>query len=122
MSSVSDMSVQNQHGEFTVGKSDLIIASILFVVLQLLDWMTTSAAIASGVGESNPLMVLVLTRHGMAGLFAVKVALVAVLIPLVWLLDARYNGGLRRFLWAGCGFYLFVLGNNFGQLSARGVL
>jgi hypothetical protein len=105
----------------TQSKMDLIIASLLFASLQLLDILLTSIGLAAGISEANPLMRTVQILHGEPAMYLLKILLEVGVVVIVWKLDARYNGKLRMGLWLGCVIMAGVIGNNLALLRVVGV-
>jgi hypothetical protein len=105
-----------------VSKTSLYWGTGVFLVLQVLDIVTTGIGLSIGASEMNPVFAAVQILHSTIAMFFLKGALVGIVLVTIWVLDARYKGKLRITLWAACGYMAFVIGFNSGQLYLLGQL
>ena len=97
--------------------SDSLITQI--ILLNLLDALLTLYATGLGVGELNPLMVLLLS-YGPATFLAIKVGLVTSLIIAI----NRFvgAGGTRVYLLLSATYWFVTVWHVFGVLSLSGAM
>ena len=112
-----DNVAENRERYYRVISSDSLITQI--ILLNLLDALLTLYATGLGVGELNPLMVLLLS-YGPATFLAIKVGLVTSLIIAI----NRFVGerGTRVYLLLSATYWLVTVWHVFGVLSLSGAI
>lgn len=88
----------------------------LFIVLNLLDILTTHVGLAAGIPEGNPVPAFILASAGEPAMYAAKLAVCAVIILSVLRLHQYCR--LRYTLYIGSAILLFVVASNLSLLLA----
>jgi hypothetical protein len=96
-----------------------ILLSVLlaYVGFSLLDWTTTTTALASGGQEGNPIAASVWIQYGAVGLLAFKALIVAVIIAVLMLIPRRVMS-VRVAVWVATAFTLATAATVIGNLHA----
>lgn len=84
----------------------------IFLVIHVLDWFTTRAALSAGGRELNPIMRFVIDRTGFTGLLIAKLCMgFAIAYTLVVI-------GFAYLIWPVSAVYLVIIANNW-RISRR---
>ncbi len=93
----------------------LVLAA--YVVVSVLDWVTTASALPQGGREGNPIAASLYSQYGSAGLLLFKGVVVAVIITILVLIPRRIMSR-RVAVWVGTAFVAITAFAVIGNLHA----